>query len=193
MPRYKKTSIAVVLLSAIFFNNNLVFAENVPKAIDVFNGSDVPQLPNLPQESEDSLGLVVSALRPHIEFSVTAKRDVFRNYVDEDTWEETTTSTATGEVPMPGPFGSTIGEPSTMILEEVEPPVKLPNLTVQGMIWDSNVPQAILNNKIFKIGDIIEGAKIITIDQTGVSLVFRKKTFKVKSSSFPKLKNPGNN
>ena len=200
MPGYKKIFQVIVLLAVLFFIHNLGLAENEPKKVDVFNGTDVAKVPETSQDTEASLGLVVSALRPRMEFSLTTKRDVFKNYVvEEEVWDETTGLPVTpgSGGPGPGPSGPGPGpgspsgfstEPSSTILEEVEPTVNFPELSVQGMIWDSSMPQAIINNKIFKVGDIIEGAKIVTIDQSGVSLVFRRKPFKVKSTAVPKIK-----
>jgi hypothetical protein len=56
-------------------------------------------------------------------------------------------------------------------------PTALPTLSVQGLIWGSNKPQAIINNKVFNIGDQIEGAKIIEISKDGVKLSYQDKIF----------------
>jgi len=43
-------------------------------------------------------------------------------------------------------------------------------LKVQGIIWGVKTPQAIINNIIYNLGDKIEDAEIIGIDNKGVSL-----------------------
>lgn len=48
----------------------------------------------------------------------------------------------------------------------------LPPLTVQGIIWGGKVPQAIINNKVVKAGDIIEEVKITDITNNGVTVSF---------------------
>jgi hypothetical protein len=44
------------------------------------------------------------------------------------------------------------------------------HLVVQGLIWGGRFPQAIINNKVVKIGDIIEGAQVLSIDKDGVTV-----------------------
>ena len=49
---------------------------------------------------------------------------------------------------------------------------KLSQLTVQGIIWGSNLPQAIINNKVVKVGDVLEGAEVTDINKDGVIILF---------------------
>lgn len=68
------------------------------------------------------------------------------------------------------------------ILEEEQPesdsqnqvltPDILPEMDVQGLIWGGNFPQAIINNKVYKAGDTIDGAQIKDIAKDGVILNF---------------------
>ena len=48
----------------------------------------------------------------------------------------------------------------------------LPELTVQGIIWGSNLPQAIVNNKVVKVGDSLESVDIVAINKEGVTVLF---------------------
>lgn len=48
----------------------------------------------------------------------------------------------------------------------------LPALSISAIFWGSSMPQAIINNKIVKIGDTIEEAQIIGIEKNGVSVLF---------------------
>jgi len=54
--------------------------------------------------------------------------------------------------------------------QEIEKP--LPSLAVQGLVWGGNFPQAIINSKVLKIGDAIEGARIKEIGKDGITLIF---------------------
>ncbi len=47
-----------------------------------------------------------------------------------------------------------------------------PSLTVQGIVWGGNFPQAIINNKVVKVGEAIEGANVKAIDKEGVTFIF---------------------
>jgi hypothetical protein len=57
----------------------------------------------------------------------------------------------------------------------------LPSLTVQGLIWGGNFPQAIINNKVVKVGDVIEDAQVINIDKNGVTIMFGEKLYNLSS------------
>ncbi|MBI4707884.1 MAG: hypothetical protein HY761_08175 [Candidatus Omnitrophica bacterium] len=62
--------------------------------------------------------------------------------------------------------------------KEKEKPVveiPLPKLTLQGIIWGGEFPQAIINNNVVKVGDMVEGVKVLNIDKNGVTLVFEGK------------------
>ena len=46
--------------------------------------------------------------------------------------------------------------------------IPLPELTIEGIIWNSDMPQAIVNGKIVRIGDIVKDVEIIDIERNGV-------------------------
>ena len=56
----------------------------------------------------------------------------------------------------------------SQLQEEVFNP---PTLTIQGITWGSNFPQAIVNNKVIKAGDVIEGAEVVRIKSNAI--IFR--------------------
>jgi hypothetical protein len=56
-----------------------------------------------------------------------------------------------------------------------------PPLDVQGLVWGGAVHQAIINGKVVKVGDSIEGAEVIEIDKEGVSMLYKKRIFKLSS------------
>jgi len=43
----------------------------------------------------------------------------------------------------------------------------LTNLRVQGMVWGTSMPQIIINDTILRIGEVIEGAEILSIRKEG--------------------------
>lgn len=49
--------------------------------------------------------------------------------------------------------------------------VNFSSLKVQGIIWGGLMPQAIINNKVVTVGDLIEGAEILNIDKNGITLI----------------------
>ena len=61
--------------------------------------------------------------------------------------------------------------------EEIIPP----NLTIKGLIWNTDLPQAIVNDSIIRIGDIIDEAEVLDITKEGISIRYRSKEFFVKA------------
>ena len=51
-------------------------------------------------------------------------------------------------------------------------PAPLPNLEVQGIVWGSALPQAIINNRVVKIGDIIQGVRVVDISKKGITVFY---------------------
>lgn len=59
-------------------------------------------------------------------------------------------------------------ERKTTIL--IQPGSDMGNLKVQGIIWGGKMPQAIINDQVFSVGDSIEGSEILDIDKNGITL-----------------------
>ena len=57
-----------------------------------------------------------------------------------------------------------------------EGPVRLPPLEVQGIILGKQEPRAIVNQRIVKKGDLVEGAEILAITQKGIRIFFKGKS-----------------
>ena len=59
-------------------------------------------------------------------------------------------------------------------MRKVKPVVKttlpLPKLAIEGMIWNTNMPQAIVNGHIVGIGDTIGGVRIVKIEKQGITI-----------------------
>ena len=54
---------------------------------------------------------------------------------------------------------------------------QLNKLNVTGIIWGTDLPLAIINGKVYKVGDEILGAKILGIDKKGVLLDYKGETY----------------
>lgn len=59
--------------------------------------------------------------------------------------------------------------------------VSLSFLKLQGVVWGGKFPQAIINDRVVKIGDTIEGALIVDINRDGVVLFLDGKQYKLSS------------
>jgi Tfp pilus assembly protein PilP len=61
--------------------------------------------------------------------------------------------------------------------------INLPGMKVQGVTWGGRFPQAIINNKVLKVGDTVEGAKIVEIENNGITVLFDGKQYLIPSPS----------
>ncbi len=62
---------------------------------------------------------------------------------------------------------------------EIKP---LPPLEIQGITWGSSLPQAIINNKVLKIGDTIEEVLIKDISKGKVTVFFGNQEYNLSTS-----------
>lgn len=75
------------------------------------------------------------------------------------------------------------------MIEMVEEPTEKPpigygltHLQVQGMVWGSKMPQAIINNTVVKVGGVIEGAEILDIRREGVYVLYEGRQYILRSA-----------
>ena len=59
----------------------------------------------------------------------------------------------------------------------------LPALQIQGIVWGGSLPQAIINNKVVRVGDTMGGVRIIDINKSGVSVFFENREYNLSTSS----------
>lgn len=50
---------------------------------------------------------------------------------------------------------------------------------LQGIVWGSVVPKAVINDKIYSVGDKLDEAQIKDINKEGVLLIFNEKEYKI--------------
>lgn len=90
-------------------------------------------------------------------------------------------ATSTKRIPFKSPFE---GRKKEVVDEDIT----LPQMTFQGMVWNSIRPQALINNKVYNINDFIEvgmgeikdKVKIKDITKSGIHLEYRRKEFMVR-------------
>jgi len=54
-------------------------------------------------------------------------------------------------------------------------------LILQGVTWGGVMPEAVINSKVYHVGDIIEGAKIIKISKQGVVVLYNSLSYLLPS------------
>ncbi len=100
-------------------------------------------------EAQEQTPGVQIPVRPAVQYKSQDQRDPFKGITKDDFREKQ---------------GS-----ATIVTPEDKP---LPALTVQGIIWGAKFPQAIINNKVVKVGDMLQGVKILSIDKNGITVLF---------------------
>lgn len=63
-----------------------------------------------------------------------------------------------------------------------------PTLEIQGIIWGGRLPQAIVNNKVVKVGDTVQEARIIDINKEGVTVFFGGAQYTILSPAVSQMK-----
>ncbi len=64
------------------------------------------------------------------------------------------------------PFGLTVGSPETM----ADTQKGILAMKLQGIVWHTDKPRAIINNKMVKVGSRVGEAEVIGIDKEGVRI-----------------------
>lgn len=86
--------------------------------------------------------------------------------------------------PFRTPFEEKAPSPGGPAEKPEAPPVQekpLPALKVQGIVWGGHFPQAIINDKVVKVGDAIEAVTISGIDKNGVEVIFEQTKYRLSS------------
>ena len=92
------------------------------------------------------------------------------------------------------PFKSALAEADTSAAQQTEgSPSQLPALSVQGLIWGGSFPQAIINSRVVRVGDELEGVKITDIGKDGVSVLYGLNTYKLNPPVIAGTGKPDNN
>jgi hypothetical protein len=58
-----------------------------------------------------------------------------------------------------------------------EEAVVLPALAIAGITWGSSYPQAIINDKVVKAGDMVGDVQVVSIAKEGLIFLYKKKQF----------------
>ncbi|MDD5347742.1 MAG: hypothetical protein PHT59_03920 [Candidatus Omnitrophica bacterium] len=77
------------------------------------------------------------------------------------------------------PFKDSLPIDLPMTVEPAAEDVKPPEMTIQGIFWGGQFPQAIVNEKIIKVGDTIQEATVVGIDKEGITIRVSNREFRM--------------
>lgn len=123
-----------------------------------------------------NLGLVVGpclgqegqeGISPQINYNAYEFRDPFESYLPKEEVQALSEQ-----------------DQELMDAEAEQQPKPLPPLNIQGIIWKGKLKQAIINNRVVKIGDEIEEAKVVAIEREGITFIYDKREYKVNAPAY---------
>lgn len=100
--------------------------------------------------------------RPQIKYKSGKLRDPFSTYLVKEEKKEVSLQPGEGQL--------------------IAPTIDLNSLKVQGIIWGGKMPQAIINGEVLSVGDVVNGAKILSIDKKGINLDFSGEVINLSAS-----------
>lgn len=62
----------------------------------------------------------------------------------------------------------------------IETVIDPPELSISGLIWNSDRPQAIINGRVVSVGDEIDGARLLSVNKEGITIEYKGIEFPVK-------------
>ena len=142
----------VLLITGLFYSESLGAIKWDYKAPQELDGEVVAK--SAPPKA--AIHQKEAIIRPKVEYKAEGLKDPFQPFITE----KETVKTVTPSLPSKK---------------------TLPALTVQGLIWGGDFPQAIINNKLVKIGDSVEEAEVTAIEKDGVTLLYTNRTYKLPS------------
>ena len=72
-----------------------------------------------------------------------------------------------------------IPAPLTTPAKQPKPAVQKPNLTISGIIWNSDRPQAIINNQVVDVGTTVDSTTVLAINKTGIDVLYSGEKFNI--------------
>lgn len=71
-------------------------------------------------------------------------------------------------------------KPTTKTEKAQEKEIVLPSVEITGIVWNTNRPQAIINEHVVSIGDKIDDMIISDIRRSGIDIIYQGKHFTIK-------------
>jgi hypothetical protein len=148
-----KLNVKIIILVVIFL---AVFVADLVNAAPIKSRYEREEsaITKMEQAGKEALETDVTVRRKEVQYKAQDLRDPFESFLQPKEVETNTQNKQ--EVP-------------------------LPELVIQGITWGGNFPQAIINNKVVKVGDQIEGVRVVKIDREGIEVNFNNRQYSIPS------------
>lgn len=110
-------------------------------------------------------------------YTAQALRDPFKSLLPTKNAQQPNAASASG-----GSDASSGSQTPGMAVQA--PP--LPQLSVQGLWWQGSKPLAIINGRVYEVGEQVDGATITAITRTGVIVAFHGTTMQITTNGSSK-------
>jgi hypothetical protein len=71
--------------------------------------------------------------------------------------------------------------PVAPVTPTAAPPPSFPSLRLQGLVWNTVMPQAVVDGEVIVVGDVVQGATVKSINELGVGFELRGYDFFVNA------------
>ena len=82
--------------------------------------------------------------------------------------------------PFRSPFETLRPDDRSELPEDTPLQYGLAHLRVQGLVWGTSMPQAIINNTVVRVGEVIGGAEVLDIRKEGVFVLYEGQQYIVR-------------
>lgn len=144
----------VLLIAGIFLPESLSAAQFDPQDMKEASDSQADKGTAV----KETASVPVEIARPKVEYKAAGLKDPFQPAIQEE-----------------------ITVSASAAAENADAAKPMPSLTLKGMIWGGNFPQAIINNKVVRVGDMIGDAQIVDIGKEGVVVLYANKKYRLSS------------
>jgi hypothetical protein len=131
---------------------------------EMLRGTSAENRVELLMQAEAAARDVAIPALPTVQYTADHVRDPLKSLLPEAPATSQTSSTST-QAPRPAAVPAA------------------PAVSVQGVLWGGSHPKAIVNGEVYAVGDLVQGARIVSIHRDGVTVESQGKSFQLPLST----------
>lgn len=75
-----------------------------------------------------------------------------------------------------------VAEVIPKVKKEIKQDISPPQLSIAGLVWNSDRPQAIVNGRVLSVGDEINGTRLLSVNKDGIKVGYKGIEFFIKKT-----------